>query len=272
MIDKGVIFLRNRLKENCFGVFLRCCRQVLVWIVTIIVYAHKNVKDIKPFLDETAKSSVDYRDWLRGKRVAIVGPASTLQGLSLGELIDSYDVVVRLNASLPLNAESLCDYGARTDILYHCMIEKGGREFWQLVDGWGLRFICSSFPNKAWGSFQNNMDYYMKNAVTPFRLVGRDAWHYLSKQINGKPTSGISAIVDLLSLEIESLFVGGFSFYQTGYRKGYHNKSPDVHVPVLFRCERHMPSAEFEFFKSEIISDPRVRLDPYLEALCKGDC
>ena len=40
-----------------------------------------------------------YNDFLKGKSVVIVGPASYLEGRGLGEFFDSFDVVVRLNRS-----------------------------------------------------------------------------------------------------------------------------------------------------------------------------
>ena len=55
------------------------------------------------------------------KNVAIVGPAATIVGNSLGEYIDSFDTIVRMNKSIPLNEELACDIGSRTDVLYHSL-------------------------------------------------------------------------------------------------------------------------------------------------------
>ena len=54
---------------------------------------------------------------LKGKRVAIVGPSPHLMGHNIGELIDSYDIVCRVNEVHPTGYES--DYGDRTDIVFH---------------------------------------------------------------------------------------------------------------------------------------------------------
>ena len=40
--------------------------------------------------------------YLEGKRVAYVGPAPYMKGLGQGELIDSYDVVVRIQHGIPM--------------------------------------------------------------------------------------------------------------------------------------------------------------------------
>lgn len=54
---------------------------------------------------------------IRGKRVALVGPAET--GDTLGELIDSYDVVVRPRYQPTFIAENKESQGTRTDITYY---------------------------------------------------------------------------------------------------------------------------------------------------------
>ncbi|WP_218221688.1 tetratricopeptide repeat protein [Nesterenkonia sp. Act20] len=54
---------------------------------------------------------------VQGKRVAVVGPAATEE--HCGELIDSYDVVVRTRARGSVSAEEARRSGTRTDIAYY---------------------------------------------------------------------------------------------------------------------------------------------------------
>ena len=56
-----------------------------------------------------------------GKRVAVVGPAAADQ--ELGELIDSYDVVVRTNLRRPLDRGRGPQIGTRTDISYYAALD-----------------------------------------------------------------------------------------------------------------------------------------------------
>ncbi len=56
-----------------------------------------------------------------GRRVAVVGPAAGDQ--DLGELIDSYDVVVRTNLRRPLDPERSAQIGTRTDISYYAALD-----------------------------------------------------------------------------------------------------------------------------------------------------
>ena len=57
------------------------------------------------------------RALVEGTRVAVVGPAATQE--QLGELTDSYDVVVRTNLRAPIPAEDAPRSGARTDPAYY---------------------------------------------------------------------------------------------------------------------------------------------------------
>jgi uncharacterized Rossmann fold enzyme len=61
-----------------------------------------------------------YQDFIKGKRVAVVGPSPYLNGKNMGKLIESYDYILRVNqcifaANSTKNNE---DYGSRTDIVY----------------------------------------------------------------------------------------------------------------------------------------------------------
>jgi hypothetical protein len=64
---------------------------------------------------------VDLAQFLRGKRVVVVGPAQTLLGTRSGARIDAYDVVIRFNSAIhfmPFSDQLRADIGTRTDILY----------------------------------------------------------------------------------------------------------------------------------------------------------
>ena len=45
----------------------------------------------------------DYKNFLKGKKVCLVGPSATIKNLSQKNKIDSYDVVVRINKALPVH-------------------------------------------------------------------------------------------------------------------------------------------------------------------------
>tara|TARA_Y100000590_G_scaffold32782_1_gene36012 strand:+ start:527 stop:1378 length:852 start_codon:yes stop_codon:yes gene_type:complete len=59
-----------------------------------------------------------FLDLIKNKRVALVGPSSSLLKQNYGSIIDSYDIVIRINKFHVLISKPEI-YGKRTDILYH---------------------------------------------------------------------------------------------------------------------------------------------------------
>jgi hypothetical protein len=60
-----------------------------------------------------------YKDFIKGKRVIFVGSCPNIKGRNQGEIIDSYEVVVKTNGSVFLEGEEYFkDYGSRIDVLY----------------------------------------------------------------------------------------------------------------------------------------------------------
>lgn len=69
----------------------------------------------------TAGDDESMRRLVQGKRVAVVGPATDPS--EFGELIDSYDTVVRTNLRGPLNPDAAARLGARADISYYAGLD-----------------------------------------------------------------------------------------------------------------------------------------------------
>ena len=64
------------------------------------------------------KAEEKYKNLVKNKNVALVGPASSIAGSKNGELIDSHDIVVRLNYAKIQNKE---DSGSKTNIIYYAI-------------------------------------------------------------------------------------------------------------------------------------------------------
>ena len=68
---------------------------------------------------------------IKGKRVALVGPSPHLMGLEMGEKIDSYDVICRLNEVFPTGMGD--DYGSRTDVSFWNLCNAAMPNFKQMI-------------------------------------------------------------------------------------------------------------------------------------------
>jgi len=181
-------------------------------------------------LDPTLNSLV------KNKKVIVVGPAHCLTGMSRGNFIDDYDIVVRINQfSIP--KDLYVDYGSRTDIMFH-----------NCGTPWmpGLKESAAANPKdlnalkmvvcptiKADHSEHNFMSwsddhisacaYNFKDISNdiPFYWIGVKNYHKIYRLIGAEPYTGIMSICTLLSYPVKELHVVGFDFY-TGARI-YHD-------------------------------------------------
>ncbi|GJQ20946.1 MAG: hypothetical protein HBSIN02_13010 [Bacteroidia bacterium] len=185
----------------------------------------------------------EFSRMLEGKRVVIAGPARTLAGKGLGGLIDSFDLVVRLNESVEWiigNPAARQDYGSRTDILY-CNQSILRRSFlentqhgdlWSLCRSGTLRYIvCTNnsldfdgqgAPSKTCVRADNDIIHTVQAALrsagvsTRLRVV-RSASEWSMRMLRGHwGRTGFIAIADLLGFPIAHLMVTGMTFYHGG--------------------------------------------------------
>ncbi len=257
----------ERLREI---VFLRRIRWNFRWAVQYLkctvgntawrCYRHK-------YADVCAK----YADYLKNKRVVVVGPAPSVDGSGQHDLIESYDVIVRVNEALPIPPGHEEDVGTRTDVLYHCMVEEGGRDFAALVDGWNLEFLCSAFPNRRW-YVKNNLDILKRNIECAYRILPISVWRVLVRQLRSTSNTGTTAMLDLLNHDIDELYITGFTFYQGGYSQRYkdghdektcRDNMKSVPLPEL----EHRQDAQLALLRRLWQSDRRIRVDASLERI-----
>lgn len=179
-----------------------------------------------------------YVEYMTGKKVVIVGPAASLDGRGQGALIDSHDVVVRLNRDCPVNPAIYAemfpgaplpkpeDKGSRTDVLYHVLLDtalarlSGWDHSREQVDAWkadGVKFLVTrQEPGHPRIARYNHLTRNAMRPITMSRALRRE----IRDATGTNPNTGVVAIAHLLSLPIASLHVTGFDFYETGYASG----------------------------------------------------
>ncbi len=174
--------------------------------------------------------------------VAIVGPSNAIIGKDLGEYIDSFDTIVRLNKSIPLNVDLKSQIGSRVDVLYHALtglaIYAGTKDYlnideYQKAKLKGLIITCKVNRRRI----QNVKTYYNEN-YSKFR-VDRLSFEEriptrtinpliktLHRKMGTRPNTGMIAIEHVLTYPIKNLFICGFDFYDTFYYDGYGEGKP----------------------------------------------
>ncbi len=212
----------------------------------------------------------EYEHFLKEKTIAVVGPARSIQDSKNGDLIDSCDVVVRLNYAKIKNSK---DSGTRTDVIYY---DGSLHDYSNLK----IKFLICSYPKVEWffeSRCKQNVRYY--NNFYNHQVVDCALYSELKKSLSNdnkvRPNTGLIAMVDLLSYDIKSLFITGIDFYRTAYlntHPDYGNHSLDQ-VKNVFKSgdngDYHDTEAQFEYFKNNLIIDDRVLTDEFLSKQIK---
>ena len=189
-------------------------------------------------------------EYLRGKDVAMVGPAPNLVGTGLGPEIDSFDVVCRVNNSFIINDEMITDYGSRKDILFN-----SGSDL-------GLAILQAVWPQ--WQSAQYIMlpgihQHFTADHDTVLEGIKEKKWNFLN--------TCLSSIRLLLEFEINSLTIYGFTFYKGG--KGYVKHQDETIKKIAEESplngmhyeptgKSHQQHKQKKFFRQHIENDPRI--------------
>lgn len=176
-----------------------------------------NVTDDRP-----RNSLDDLRRLVNGRRVVVVGNASSIIGQGRGKEIESYDVVARFNQGYPWVHPA--DLGTRTDIYVSC-----GDVPIRFMDRLNPRWFMTSNerPNNA--------------QFEPFTYP--EEWKCeLEAALDGeRPTSGIR-LLDLLSRETRPACVHliGFDFLRT---PSWHGRLSEAHSGLDEEgyVRRHLP-------------------------------
>ena len=249
-----------------------------------------------PYIDDT-----EYFEFLKNKRVAIVGPAKSAEGKRGGSKIDSYDIVVRVKSTF-IPEEREVDLGARKDILYiddlqvndilpgdnvsrpknedgtpstKLIIENNRKRNGRVPHE--FKFICSIYPVEEW--FFNRFRFAFKHYSMhhKVRMMPPEPYFTIKKETN-RPNAGFCAIMDLLSAPISDLYITGLDFYRSLYRGSYLNsewtkatvtnmsKEADGNCPRTNKSDVHDPDKQFKYFKYNMyLKDPRITVDDFLK-------
>ena len=234
----------------------------------------------------------EYFDYLKGKRVALVGPAKSVEGTRQGSVIDDYDVVVRIK-SIYIPPSMVDDLGSRGDILYTDnhetndimpgdeVIVSGDKSIInpsevQEAEPMKFKYICSAYPQGEWffDRFVPSLNYL--SDITRVRITKDDPYFEVKKHTN-RPNAGFAALIDLLTTPLSELYITGIDFYRTLYRGNYLNSKwtsdtvkrmahdHDGVDPKTGKKDRHEPDLQFKYFKYDMyLKDKRIKLDPFL--------
>lgn len=169
---------------------------------------------------------------IAGKTIAFIGPAPSLVGQSMGEKIDSYDLVARINTAYDIPEELWEDYGKRTDILVSCLNFpkiKSLQDNIPFVES--LKYLIQ--PNLSMWDIKIGEAIIHKWDV-PFHNVCDGYLFKIDKEIGTTCNTGLLGIITLLNYDIKELYIGGFTFFNMGANTGVPYNSAHLRQTIKY--------------------------------------
>lgn len=225
-----------------------------------------------------------YKNFLKGKRVALVGPSNSTEGTNQHDLIESYDIVIRLNDGYVLPKMYSEDIGERTDILYtstrkniyfgkeEIYDEKTGKFKNKILRKFNRQFkwisIASASTHKSHALSIRDIPKKFRPAVyfveeSVYQKAKKGAWRLRKrngKQVSRKITTGFVAICDLLQYEIEELYITGLTFYRQDNQKRVRQYRRGIKRRRIGKYDNNS-IGEFHLFVEMLSSDDRIVCD-----------
>ena len=213
-----------------------------------------------------------YREFLKDKRVALVASGGAIKGKGHGSLIDSYDVVVRLNRALPISDDNKNDVGQRTDVLYNTLDgweDAGGPIDGPLWKSCGVKYVCSTYPTSEYFTYPERSSGL--HSILPVRWITDSLYYPIKAAVTGRPNSGTVTLLDLLSFDLKELRLFGLDFFRTLYDVSYLKEGGNIEEferLLATNPDRHDPDSQYLFFKNKIYpNDDRIKIDDYFKEI-----
>lgn len=204
----------------------------------------------------------EYKNYIKGKKIAFVGPGPWLDGQDLGWLIDSFDIVIRPNMAIYLTEDKHNDLGKKTNVVYLNQNLRGrfGIEFPDPIKETCEYIIVQSFEADKEGysckyckePIEIGNEYYTESGLLDEEVYHFNCYQYIDYRLCGKkivtfdstkimkkynlkeaPLIGFSAICHLLEQEPSQLYAFNIDFYDVMKKKIAEcrkNKTKDVKI------------------------------------------
>jgi hypothetical protein len=210
-------------------------------------------------------------EFVRDKCIALVGPAQSILETRKGDVIDKFDLVVRLNKSLPLPQGLKDDIGSRTDIIYNSLNTSdfpGENNLNpKLYKKYGVQFVCSSYPFNHVVFHDDILNYVQRYKFElPLKVMNDMKFKRFEQSLGTRPYTGTCAIMDLLSYPIKYLYITGLDFYHTKYINTYRKISKEG-LRHTKNSTIHQAQPQLEYLRNISFFDNRIILDGFLDKL-----
>lgn len=263
---------------------------------------HSNLEQKENFVNEANNyNKGNYEEFLKGKKVAIIGPSPSVRNEENGDFIEeNYDIIVRINKQWKHDSKLDSFIGKRTDILYNCLDYKedcGGMLNIDYIKKQNIKYIVDPIKFVYFNkndrdplfAGKKRLDYYtifhLNNMGTiPFHTIKKEYYEEWDKKTQTRINTGMLAILHILKHDIKELYIKGFSFFRDGYLSDYRSKIANINTNeknsgnLVYQYMQyrgnHDQKKQWLYFK-ELLKDEniskKVKMDSTLEKIMNLD-
>ena len=250
-------------------------------------FIRETAAEVEPLYDLQSRLE-EFKQFLAGKSVAVVGRASYLKDLEQGSEIDSYDVVIRIHTwqihgepqefkGTPedeknristrkyIPARYQKNIGSKTDVLYLRLQWINYSELSQVLE-------LLKHDQTAWvgvETFAEMRDgaprhHYIEQHFMPVHVIPIDFYGNLSARLNySHPLPGTLIAAFLASTPASQIYITGCPCYQDKKGKTEHAK--------LQIMGQHQTITDFHYLRQLIRRDERFTCDPVMGSLFRAE-
>lgn len=203
-----------------------------------------------------------FREIFEDKTIAVVGAANSVHLREAGEFINGHDYVIRINRALiNWKTEDEKYVGNRTDILFHNFFENddtggAGKLDIPLFQSFGMKYLIQ--PRSDIGGIRTMVNFYKKYQARTNTYTLPVKFYNEMKVEFGRyhPTKGFCALAAVLSAKCKSVYITGFTFFQTPYQSDYRNKQNDLQAVKehIEKQNQHSPDLEISLFVKLVVN------------------
>ena len=261
-------FCKNFYYQHIFHKHLQFCTNYLQYI-----NKYRREIEWKPQYDKKIsynRNNETFLSLIKNKKVIIVGPSITVQKCNLGTFINNFDVVVRLNKSLPIPTKMYPHIGYRTDILYNSLNTTdypGENKFSpHFLKREKVKYLrCPYPPISPFAKDIQSFNRKNKNMID-FGHIETNYYAKLEYCLGTRPYTGTCAIADLLQCGVKKLFVMGIDFYTYKHSFYYRNVS-ETKLQKLRNNNIHIRKPQIDLIERFYLLDNRLVVDNILDEI-----
>ena len=203
-------------------------------------------------------------DYLKDKKVLIVGPSENVIKDYDGMSEDNYDIVCKINNHWMNPLDKI-----RTDVVYHCLnIDITSEDSLVYMRDNNIKLVTRNEIRETTSTTKILRFIEINKKVgLEYYEIPKTFFEKCTDDLGCNPNTGVLAILHILSMSIESLTVIGFDFYETLH---LGNSNPKTLRKIQQgKVSNHQPKPQLEFIKEVYESDDRLIITGRLKELMK---